>query len=505
MASRRRLQARAEIAAAPQFLNGYCRWTAIAERLCSARLSGCAPRADTIPQKTIIQTCPMPSVFRFAPSPTGLLHVGNARTALINALLARRGGGRFILRFDDTDTARSRPEFAEAISTDLAWLGIAPDLTVRQSDRLALYAEAAERLKAAGRLYPAYESEEELELKRRLQRARGLPPVYDRAALALSADERARLEAAGSRPHWRFRLDHRVVSWDDGVRGPQHVDTTSLSDPVLVRADGSFLYTLPSVVDDLALGITDVVRGEDHVTNTAVQIEIAQALGGVAPRFAHHNLLTLPNGEGLSKRLGHLSLRALREMGEEPLAVAAEAVLVGTSHAVEPVESLDALAALVDLSAISRAPARFDPDDLTHLTARTLHIMPFEAARPRLEVAGIDGGAAFWAAVRGNLSRFAEAADWAAVVSSAMAGQRADSDRAFLLEAGALLPDEPWDAATWGAWTKAVKVATGRSGKALFHPLRLALTGRETGPELAQLLPLMGRARVAGRLRGEAA
>ncbi|MFG1341042.1 glutamate--tRNA ligase [Xanthobacter autotrophicus] len=451
------------------------------------------------------RSAPSRPVLRFAPSPTGLIHVGNARTALINALLARRAGGTFILRFDDTDTARSRAEYADAIATDLAWLGIAPDRTFRQSDRIADYEAAAERLKAAGRLYPAYESEDELELKRRLQRARGLPPVYDRAALALTEADRARLEAEGRRPHWRFRLDHGVVAWDDGVRGPQQVDTASLSDPVLVRADGSFLYTLPSVVDDLAMGVTDVVRGEDHVTNTAVQIEIFEALGGPAPRFAHHNLLTLPSGEGLSKRLGHLSLSALREAGHEALAVAAAAVLVGTAHAVEAMESLDALAGMVDLGHISRAPARFDPDDLAQLTARTLHMMPFATVAPRLAAAGIGGGEPFWLAVRGNLTLFPEAADWWALVSQPAAGVVAEADRAFLGEAAALLPPEPWDGQTYANWIKAVKAASGRSGKALFHPLRLALTGLEKGPELAALLPLMGRARVAGRLGGAVA
>ncbi|MFG1346877.1 glutamate--tRNA ligase [Xanthobacter autotrophicus DSM 431] len=441
-------------------------------------------------------------VFRFAPSPTGLIHVGNARTALLNALLARRAGGSFILRFDDTDAARSRTEYADAIAADLAWLGIPPDLTVRQSDRLADYGAAAERLKAAGRLYPAYETEEELELKRRLQRARGLPPVYDRAALALTDADRARLEAEGRAPHWRFRLAHRIVTWDDGVRGPQHVDTANLSDPVLVRADGSYLYTLPSVVDDIALGVTDVVRGEDHVTNTAVQIELFEALGGPVPRFAHHNLIILPSGEGLSKRLGHLSVSALREAGEEPLAVAAAAVLVGTSHAVEAVESLEALMEKVALPAISRAPARFDPEDLSLLTARTLHMMPYAAAAPRLEALGIGGGAAFWSAVRGNLSRFAEAQEWWQVAATPRAGLLAEEDRAFLAEAATLLPAEPWDGATYPAWIKAVKAASGRAGKALFHPLRRALTGRDTGPELAALLRLMGRARVAGRLGG---
>lgn len=439
-------------------------------------------------------------VLRFAPSPTGLIHVGNARTALLNALLARRGGGTFILRYDDTDAARSRTEFAEAIAEDLDWLGIPPDRVARQSDRLAFYDAAAEVLKAAGRLYPAYETEAELDLKRGLQRARGLPPVYDRAALALTADERDKLEAEGRAPHWRFRLDRRTVTWDDGVRGPQHVDTATLSDPVLVRADGTYLYTFTSVVDDLDMGITCVVRGEDHVTNTAVQIELFEALGGVAPRFAHHNLLTLPSGEGLSKRLGHLSLRALREEGQEALAVAAAAVLVGTSDALAPVESMDALAAKVDLSHISRAPARFDPADLALLSARTLHHLPFEAVAERLAAAGITGGADFWLAVRGNLATFADAAHWWQVCSDAGHGIIAEEDRVFLAAAGALLPPEPWDGSTYAPWIAAVKAGSGRSGKALFRPLRLALTGQETGPELAALLPLLGRTRVLARL-----
>lgn len=445
-----------------------------------------------------------PPVLRFAPSPTGLLHVGNARTALLNALIARRRGGTFILRLDDTDAARSRAEFADAIAADLAWLGIPPDLSLRQSDRLALYADAAGRLTAAGRLYACYESEEELDLKRKLQRARGLPPVYDRAGLRLTEAERARYAAEGRAPHWRFLLSQREVAWNDGVRGPQQVDTASLSDPVLVRADGSFLYTLPSVVDDMALGVTQVVRGEDHVTNTAVQIEIIEALGGTPPLFAHHNLLTLPSGEGLSKRLGHLSLSALRAEGIEALAVAAAAVLVGTARPVQAVASLDDLAALVDLSDISRAPARFDPQDLASLSARTLHLMPFAAARPRLLAQGIDADEAFWLAVRGNLLRFEDAAHWWRVCHAplAAAAAAAPEDVGFLAAAAAALPAEPWDGSTYGSWIAAIKATSGRGGKALFRPLRRALTGEDRGPELAGLLPLMGRARVDARLRG---
>ena len=435
---------------------------------------------------------------RFAPSPTGFIHIGNARTALFNALLARKAGGRFILRFDDTDVARSRAEYADAIEADLAWLGIAPDLVVHQSARVALYDAAADRLRAMGRLYPCYETADELDRKRKRQQARGLPPVYDRAALELSAEDRARLEAEGRRPHWRFLLDRVEVTWDDLIRGESRIDCASLSDPVLVREDGSYLYTLPSVVDDIDLEITDVIRGEDHVTNTAVQIQLVEALGGAVPRFGHHNLLTTASGEGLSKRSGALSLGGLREAGIEALAVAALAVLVGTSEAVQPVESLDALGALFDLKHVSRNPARFDVAELENLSARTLHTLPFAAAAPRLQAAGIAPDEAFWLAVRGNLTRFDEVAVWHAVVAGEIAPVR--EDPAFLAEAATLLPAEPWDAATWSAWTGALKAATGRKGRALFHPLRLALTGRETGPELAALLPLMGRERALARL-----
>ncbi len=442
---------------------------------------------------------------RFAPSPTGRIHIGNARTALVNALLARKAHGRFVLRYDDTDIERSKEEFVEAIAVDLAWLGIVPDISVRQSQRVSLYDAAAARLKASGRLYACYETPEELDRRRKRQQARGLPPVYDRAALDLTEADRARLAAEGRRPHWRFLL-HRVdIAWDDGIRGPSHIDCASLSDPVLIREDGSYLYTLPSVVDDIDLGVTHVIRGEDHVTNTAVQVQLFTALDGKVPVFAHHNLLTTAGGEGLSKRSGALSLGGLREAGVEPLAVAALAVLTGSSDAVQPVESLDALGALFDLSHISRNPARFDPVELDHLSARTLHILPFGAVSGRLDAVGISGGRAeaFWLAVRGNLERFADVAIWWSVVKGPTVP--VVEDEAFLATAGALLPAEPWDQATWSAWTASVKSATARKGKALFHPLRLALTGRETGPELAVLLPLIGRVKAAARLAGRPA
>ena len=440
----------------------------------------------------------MSPTVRFAPSPTGYIHIGNARTALFNVLLARKAGGRFILRFDDTDLARSRAEYADAIEADLGWLGIAPDLVVRQSARVALYDAAAERLRAVGRLYPCYETADELDRKRKRQHARGQPPVYDRAALELSAEDRAKLEAEGRRPHWRFLLDREEIVWDDLLRGESRIDCASLSDPVLVREDGSYLYTLPSVVDDIDLDISDVIRGEDHVTNTAVQIQIVAALGGRVPRYGHHNLLTTASGEGLSKRSGALSLGGLREAGIEALAVAALAVLVGTSDAVQPVESLDALGALFDLAHVSRNPARFDVAELENLSARTLHALPYAAAAPRLAAAGIAPREDFWLVVRGNLTRFDDVAIWQAVVAGELDPVREEPE--FLKQAASLLPPEPWDAGTWSAWTGALKAATGRKGRALFHPLRLALTGRERGPELAALLPLMGHERATARL-----
>ncbi|GJD98432.1 glutamate--tRNA ligase [Methylobacterium isbiliense] len=447
----------------------------------------------------------MAPVVRFAPSPTGYLHIGNARTALFNALFARARGGTVVLRLDDTDTARSRPEFAAAIAQDLDWLGIAPDRAVRQSDRVALYDAAAERLKAAGRLYPAYETPEELERRRRRQLGRGQPPVYDRAALRLTAEERAALEAEGRRPHWRFRLDPGVVAWTDLVRGECRVEAESLSDPVLVRADGSYLYTLPSVVDDAEMGITHVIRGEDHVTNTAVQIQILSALGAPVPAFAHHNLITTASGEGLSKRLGHLSLRGLREAGYEPLAVAALATLTGSAEAVRPVTDLGELAGLLDLAHVSRAPAKFDTHDLDQLNARLVHAMPYDAAAGRLAELGVprEAGEAFWMAVRANLTRVAQAGPWWGVVQGPVTPVIADA--AFAARAAALLPPEPWDASTWKAWSEAVKAETGLKGKALFLPLRLALTGLDHGPDLAGLLPLIGRARSLRRLAGESA
>ena len=449
----------------------------------------------------------VPPVVRFAPSPTGHIHIGNARTALINYLVRLAGAGRFVLRFDDTDAARSREDFARAIEVDLDWLGIVPDAVVRQSQRLALYEAAKQRLVESGRLYRAYETPDELERRRRRQQARGAPPVYDRAALALTDADHAHFEAEGRKPHWRFRLEQENVTWTDGVRGETRIDCASLSDPVLVREDGSYLYTLPSVVDDIDLGITHVIRGEDHVTNTAVQIQLFDALAGAArvPTFAHHNLLLDTSGAGLSKRSGALSIGALRDDGIEALAVCALAVLTGSSDDVHAVSSLADLAARFQLSHVSRAAARFDAAELRGLSARTLHALPFEAVRERLAALDIVGHKAepVWSAVRGNLVRFGDVAEWWRIACGEIVP--VVEDAAFGETAATLLPPEPFDETTWAAWTKALKDNTGRKGRALFHPLRLALTGREDGPELAKLLPLIGRAGAIARLRASAA
>jgi glutamyl-tRNA synthetase len=441
----------------------------------------------------------MAAIVRFAPSPTGRLHIGNARTAILNWLFKLKHGGGFILRYDDTDAERSKQEFADAILEDLRWMGIEPDRIEHQSKRFVHYDAAAQRLKDLGLLYPCYETAEEIERRRKRQLTRGLPPVYDRAALKLGPDDRKALENEGRSPHWRFKLAHRMISWDDLIRGPQHIDTSTLSDPVLVREDGSYLYTLPSVVDDIDFAVTHVIRGEDHVVNTAVQIEIFEALKGSAPDFAHHSLLTGADGKGLSKRLGSLSLDSLRASGLEPMAVVSHAALLGTSDAIVPHRHIDSLVERFELGKLSRAPARFDEAELTSLNAKLLHSVPYEEVAHELRALGIEDGRPFWEAVRGNLTTIADAKQWHDVVHGRIPVAR-PNDREFLSEAMRLLPPEPWDSSVWQKWSGALKEKTGRKGKELFRPLRLALTGLEHGPELAALLPLIGRAEVERRL-----
>jgi len=437
------------------------------------------------------------TLVRVAPSPTGRLHVGNVRTALINWLFAKKHGGRFLLRLDDTDAERSTADFAAGIEADLKWLGLSWDLFARQSDRLERYDAAAERLKDSGRLYPCFETQEELSLKRKAQINAGKPPLYDRAALRLSEAERTEL-AKTIVPHWRFRLEPGEIAWEDQVRGPVSFQGALLSDPVLLRADGRPIYTLATVVDDLELGVTHVIRGEDHVANTAIQIQLFEALGGPVPRFGHLALIADAAGGKLSKRFESLSIASLREDGIEPMTICNLLAHLGTSDAVEPYVTLDELLTHFDLGHFGRATPRFDPDDLPALNHRLLQRLSFAEVADRLP-AGADER--FWLAVRPNLQRLSDAAEWWSVVNGPMAG--AIDDPGFAAEAAALLPPDPWDETTWGAWTKAVAAATGRKGKQLFLPLRLALTGREHGPELKSLLVLLGRARSLARLNGQ--
>jgi glutamyl-tRNA synthetase len=435
-------------------------------------------------------------ITRFAPSPTGRLHVGNVRTALLNWLFARRHGGRFLLRLDDTDSARSTEEYAEAIRADLAWLGMAPDGEVKQSDRLARYEEVLEQLAAAGHAYRAYETPDELDVKRKILLSRGLPPVYDRAALKLSEEEHARFAAEGRAPHWRFRLSADLPhSWDDLVRGPSHIDPASLSDPVIRRADGSWLYMLPSVVDDIDMGVTHVIRGEDHVTNTGIQLQMFASLGATPPAFGHAALLTGADG-ALSKRLGSVGLDAFRARGIEPVAVKALLARLGTSLPVEPVTSDAPLVEHFDLAHLGRATARFDEGELAGLNAKILHQLPFAAVHDRVPLTEAE-----WLAVRGNVTTLAEAEAWKKVFRGDEAPDPALEDVPFLEEAAGILETLAMGPETWGALTEALKERTGRKGRALFMPLRLALTGRDHGPDMAELLPLIGRENAIARLR----
>ncbi|OBY26746.1 glutamate--tRNA ligase [Leisingera sp. JC1] len=437
---------------------------------------------------------------RFAPSPTGYIHVGNLRTALMNYLIARKAGGTFILRIDDTDPERSKEEYVDAIKQDLEWLGLTWDKVERQSERLDRYVAAADKLREIGRFYEAFETPTELDLKRKKQLNMGKPPVYDRAALNLSDDEKAALRAERGDGVWRFKLDHQRIEWTDGILGDISIDAASVSDPVLIRGDGQFLYTLASVVDDTEMGVTHVVRGSDHVTNTATQIQIIEALGGSVPSFAHHSLLTGPQGEALSKRLGTLALRDLREAGVQPMALLSLMARLGSS---DPVELRSELAELIDGFDINRfgaAPTKFDVEDLYPLTARHLQSLPLEAVQTHVDALGVpaEKQAAFWDMAKENITTLKDLAGWWELCRDGAEPLVADEDKEFIAEAMALLPEGPYDSESWGKWTASVKEATGRKGKGLFMPLRKAVTGMERGPDMSALLALMETVRARG-------
>jgi glutamyl-tRNA synthetase len=439
---------------------------------------------------------------RFAPSPTGRLHVGNVITALRNWLFALREGGQVLLRIDDTDIARSTKEFEQGIVDDLAWLGLQWSERANQSARFGEYEKAAAKLKAAGLLYPCYETEDELDRKRKIAQATGKPPVYDRAALKLSDAERAGLEAEGRRPHWRFKLSGARKEWVDLVRGQQSIDTASLSDPVLIREDGGFLYTLPSVVDDIEFKISHIVRGEDHVTNSGVQIEIFEALGAKAPALGHFPLLVGADGAALSKRIGSLGVGELAAEGFEPMAVLSHLAKIGTSDPVEPRTGIAQLAAEFDFAKIGRAPARFDPEEMKRVNAALLHQMSYASVKSRLAKLGADKGEAFWNAVRANLVLLPDVTQYVRIIEGPV--EPIIADASFANAAAALLPSGAYDEKSWSVFVDAVKAKTGAKGKALFMPLRQALTGMDHGPEMAALFPLIGEERARARLQAKA-
>jgi glutamyl-tRNA synthetase len=434
---------------------------------------------------------------RFAPSPTGWLHVGNARIALANALYAKKYGGKLLLRYDDTDTERNRPEYTEGIAADLTWLGIAWDESFSQSSRLERYAQAAEILKKRGLLYPCFESDEELKAKREMRIKQGRAPIYDRAMLTLTPAQREAAEAGGKKPYWRFKLAGRIVTINDLVLGKRQIKLTAVSDPVLIRTDGMPLYTFTSVVDDIDSGITHIIRGEDHVTNTGVQVDLIEALGGRVPQFAHLPLLIDQEGGKLSKRLESLSLRSLRADGIEPEAVTGFLARLGTADSPEP-GTVEFLAKTFDLARVSKNQPRFDVRQLLALNKRVLHEAPFTRVASRLPD-GADEN--FWLAIRGNLDLLTEARLWYQVAKGDIDIIPLGEDSEVASAALATLPAEPWDTTTFKNWAANIADKTGRKGRALYQPLRLALTGEDHGPELATLLPLIGPARAAKRLR----
>ena len=442
---------------------------------------------------------------RFAPSPTGMLHVGNARTALMTWLFARSQGGRFLLRIDDTDPERSKVEYELAIEDSLMWLGLNWDEKANQKDRLARYQEQIAKLQEAGRIYPCYETPEELGLMRKTLLSRSKPPIYDRAALSLTDAQISKYEAEGRRPHWRFKLNHEPIEWNDHIRGEVKFNGSDLSDPVVIREDGSPLYHLCSVIDDIDFDITHIIRGEDHVSNTATHIQMFEALGAVPPEFAHNALISDAEGGKLSKRLGSLSIRDLRETeGLEAMAVSSLLARLGTSDPIEAFTSLEPLVESFDFSKFSRASAKFDPAEIFRLNAKIIHDTPFEAVNVRLAEMGLpDLDEEFWEAVKANLEKIGDIQDWWSVANGPV--QPVIEEPEFIAQALSLLPETPWSPETWGQWTKAVKEDTGRKGKALFMPLRQAITGMDHGPELDKLLLLIGPDKVKERLSAKKA
>lgn len=442
--------------------------------------------------------------YRFAPSPTGKLHIGNVRTAIITWIAARASRGQFMLRIDDTDLERSKDEYTQAIKRDLTWLGLDWDDYAHQRPRQARYDEVIARLKADGRLYPCYETPEQLDLKRKSLLNRGLPPIYDRAALELTDAQKAAFEAEGRKPHWRFKLNHAPIIWDDLVRGEVKFDGATMSDPVLIREDGSPLYHLCSVIDDVDFGITHVTRGEDHVSNTATHIQMFEAMGATPPQFAHLPLLSGTEGEKLSKRIGSLAIEDMRdEGGFEPMAIISFLARLGTSLPIEAFATVQPLIDTFGFDKFSRGTPKVDPQEIERLNAKIVHEYTFEDVKDRPELAGVD--ATFWTSVRANLVKVKDIKDWLHITQDTVNVGVADEDKDYIKTALETLPAGDLDADSWSVWTEALKARTDRKGRALFMPLRQALTGMEHGPEMDKMIALLGRERVERRLRRAAA
>ena len=437
---------------------------------------------------------------RFAPSPTGHLHVGNLRTALFNYLIARQMDGTFVLRIDDTDPVRSKPKYVDSIKRDLEWLGLYWDQIEFQSNRLEQYAQTAEKLRDMGKLYECFESSLELDLKRKKQLNMGKPPVYDRSGLTLSKKQKDSLRVE-SNGYWRFMLDQSRIDWADGILGETSIDVASVSDPVLIRGDGQVLYTLASICDDTDMGVSYVVRGSDHVTNTATQIQIIQALSGNVPKFAHHSLLVGSKGEGLSKRLGSLALGDMREAGLQPMALLSHLAKLGSSEPVELMGSLDEIILGFDLTTFGASPTKFDQMDLAPLTMKYLQGLSASDIIADILALGVPPEKAedFWNIVRMNISTLKDLSAWWDLMEKGAEPKIDDQDREFVLKAVSLLPPGQFDANTWKTWTQNVTEVTGRSGKNLYMPLRQALTGMSHGPDMGHLLPFLKNIKIKNK------
>ncbi|MDC3084704.1 glutamate--tRNA ligase [Gammaproteobacteria bacterium] len=440
---------------------------------------------------------------RFAPSPTGDLHIGNARTLILNYVYSKSISGELILRIDDTDKDRSEERFYSSIIKDVEWLKISISAIEKQSSKTEKYKKIRDYLIKEGYLYPCYETDEELNRLRKVSLSGGLPPIYDRASLKLTKQEIKDHEANGIKPYWRFKLDRENITWNDLIRGEQTIACNSFSDPVLIRADGTFLYTLPSVVDDIDMGITHVLRGEDHVSNTATQIQLFKILGSNVPNFGHHSLMVQKDGSRMSKRIGSMSLKDIRDSGIEPMTLLNYCARIGTSDAIEAFQSIDQLVNNYSLTKISRSPARFSFEELMGLNKKVLQNISFRTLAKRLIDLDIEGKDAeiFWDTVKTNINTINEAQKWWNIVKDDKINiDLRQINRDFLKIAQETLPITPWNDKTWSIWTDEISQKTGLKGRELFLPLRIALTGENSGPELAKFILLLGRDLVLSRL-----